>query len=391
MPPARLCSPSPPLSAPTLVLAGCLLLLPPRSGRAETVVAYKYQDYAEKGGRIAVEAQYGMVEQSLGTDAKLKLTGVVDAIAGATPTGQPAETPDGEVPLAQLDDRRKAWTADLSRQFGRTHITLGAANSRESDYVSTGLSLNTLTDFRDKNTTLLAGIAGTRDDVSVFYQSERADKRTFDAIVGLSQLFGPKTSLSLNLAFGRSSGYLSDPYKIIQKTVEIAPGLSLPLTFAENRPDEREKWIGTATLNRTSERFRGSLEAGYRLYHDTFGTTSHTLSASWFQRLGARLIVAPSLRYYQQTAADFYHLTLDGTEIEPDNRPRPDGPFYSADYRLAKLRTWTYGVKLVWTPRNGIQLDAAYERYEMTGRDGITFASAFPKADILTAGVRVTW
>lgn len=379
------------LPAPTLVLAGCLVLLQPRSGRAETVVAYKYQDYSEGGGRIGVEAQYGLVEQSLGADAKLKLTGVIDAIAGATPTGQPAETPDGQVPLAQLDDRRKAWTADISRQFGRINVAVGAANSRESDYVSTGLSLNTLTDFRDKNTTLLVGIAGTRDDVSVFFQSERADKRTFDAIVGVTQLLGPKASLSLNLSYGRSSGYLSDPYKIIQKSVEVAPGLFLPLTFAENRPDEREKWIGTATVNRTVDRLHGTLEASYRLYHDTFGTTSHTLSATWFQRLGARLVLAPSFRYYQQTAADFYRLTLDGTDIEPAHVPQPAGPFYSADYRLAKLRTWTYGVKLVWTPRDWLQLDAAYERYEMEGRDGFTFASAFPEADIITAGVRLTW
>jgi hypothetical protein len=86
--------------------------------------------------------------------------GVLDAITGATPTGQPAPAGSDQVPLSKLTDRRKAWNADFSRQFSGINIALGVGNSRESDYVSTGWSLNTLTDFNQKNTTLLAGVAG---------------------------------------------------------------------------------------------------------------------------------------------------------------------------------------------------------------------------------------
>jgi Protein of unknown function (DUF3570) len=378
-------------SIASLCLTAALYLLAPRNTQAETVTAYKYQDYQEGGGRIKVQAQYAMIEQTLGTDARLKFTGVLDAISGATPTGQPASTPGGAVPLTQIDDERKAWTLDFSKQFGRFNVSLGAANSRESDYVSTGFSLNTLTDFNQKNTTLLVGLAGTSDDVSVFYQADRASKRTFDMIVGITQLLDAKSTAQFNFSYGRATGYLSDPYKIIQKQTELLPGLFLPLTFGENRPDERDKWIAFAGYNHKSDRLHGAVEAGYRLYHDSFGTTSHTLSLAWFQEIGSQVILSPSFRYYTQSAADFYHVTLDNTTIVPGQEPNPAGPFFSSDYRLTKLRTLTYGLKLIWTPRENLKFDAAWERYEMQGRDGITSPSAFPQATIFTAGAHFSW
>ena len=191
---------------PALVLAGLLQLLAPRSGRAETVTAYKYQDYQESGGRIKVQAHYGLIEQTLGVEARIKITAVQDAISGATPTGEPADPVTGLVPLSEMHDRRRAWTADYSRQFGSVNVSVGAANSRESDYVSTGFSLNTLTDFNNKNTTLLAGISGTSDDVKVFYQPARVSKHTLDLIVGVTQLLDENTSLVLNASYGSASG-----------------------------------------------------------------------------------------------------------------------------------------------------------------------------------------
>lgn len=382
---------SPRWSFPAVCLATSLILLSPRPGRAETTTAYKYQDYHESGGRISVRAHYGLIEQTFGTEARLKITGVIDTITGATPTGEPANPATGQVPLVVINDRRKAWTADFSRQFGATNVAIGAANSRESDYVSTGFSLNTLTDFNAKNTTLLVGLATTDDDVKVFYQPARESKRTFDAIIGVTQLLDQNTSLVLNATFGTASGYLSDPYKIVRKNTELLPGIFLPLTFGENRPDQRDKWIAYAAINHTVEKLKGAVETSYRLYHDTFGITSHTLAATWLQRLGDQVILAPSLRYYQQSAADFYRVSLDGTTINPGSRPNPAGPFFSADYRLSRFNSWTYGLKLVWTPKPSFQADVAWESYRMEGRDGITSKSAYPTAGIFTVGFRVAW
>jgi len=376
----------------SLALAAGLLLLNPRQARAENSLGYKYEDYREDGGRIAVKTQNALVEQDLGPDQHLRVMGVIDAIAGATPNGQPAPAGSDQVVLTPLHDRRKAWNLDYSRQFTEMKFDLGLANSRESDYTSTGWSVNTLTDLNQKNTTLLAGVAGTQDRVKVFYQPAWASKRGEDLIVGVTQLLDPRTSVTFNLTAGQSSGYLSDQYKLVQKNIQVAPGVFLPFTFAENRPDKRNRWIALAALNRAFPTLDGAIDASYRFYHDSFGTDSHTLELQWLQHLGKNLILQPELRLYQQSAANFYYYQLDQTTIIPSaGAPNRAGPFYSSDYRLSAMRTMLYGLKLVWTAAARLQFDAAWEQYDMRGRDGVTPGSAYPRATLLTAGAKVSW
>jgi hypothetical protein len=382
-------SPAPALTAPTLMLAAALVLLSPRSARAEDAVAYKFQSWQEDAGRIRVDAHYGMVEKNLGSAAKLRLTGVIDSIAGATPTGESAPEGSDQVPLASMVDRREAWQAELSRQFSRINVTAGFASSRESDYISKAASLNTLTDFNQKNTTILVGIARADDDVTARFLPRPREKQTDELIVGVTQLLDPRTSVTVNFTFSKAEGYLSDPYKIISKTVEILPGISLPLTFPENRPEEKDKRILFTTVNRRFERMNAAVEASWRWLNDSFGTTSHTITLEWYQRLGDAFILRPSVRFYEQTEADFYHVTLDGTPITPVAQPTGRAPYYSADYRLAALRTWTYGLKAVWEIKPWLSVDATYERYLMRGRDRSTPASAFADADIFTVGLKL--
>jgi hypothetical protein len=379
-------------TARAIVLSAWLGCLAPRGARADDVVRYKFQDYQERGGRIAVEVHSAAVEKDFGPNARLKVEGVIDAIAGATPNGQPAPAGSDQVPLSKLTERRKAWNATLSHQFHRVNIAVGAANSRESDYVSAGWSLSTLTDFNQKNTTLLAGIAGTDDDIRVFHQSERETKRTNDFIVGLTQLLDPQTSVALNLTFGRQRGYLSDPYKLVQKDTEVFPGVFLPFTFAENRPTERDKWIALAVINRAFRELHAAIDFSYRFYHDSYDTNAHTLDLGWFQNLGERVIVRPGMRFYEQSAADFYYYRLDGTPVTPTRGlPRKNGPFYSSDYRLSAMQTFTYGLKIVWDATDALQFDVAYERYDMRGTDGVTPQSAYCRANIFTTGGRFSW
>jgi hypothetical protein len=376
---------------PFLLLTGLTLALP-RAGRGEDAVSYKYEDYREAGGRIAVQTQSAQVEKDLGPDMRIKVEGTIDAIAGATPNGQPAPAGTDQVVLVQMHERRKAWNAEFARQFPRVNVSLGVANSRESDYVSTGWSLNTVTDFNQKNTTLLAGVAGTDDDEKVFFQPQYVKKRSNDLIAGVTQLLDPRTAVTFNVTWSRATGYLADPYKLVQKNVEVFPGIFLRTTFGENRPADRDKWTALAAVNHAFPEVNGALDASYRFYHDTFGTNAGTLDLAWLQRLGGRFILTPHLRYYDQGAADFYHYRLDDTSIVPvGGPPNPQGVFYSSDYRLSALRTFTYGLKAVWTATDRLQFDASLERYDMRGKDGITSQSAYPRATIVTGGVKFSW
>jgi len=308
------CSPSHRRTAALAAFA--LLLAQPRAARAENDVTYKYEDYREPG-RIAVHSQGAQVEQDLGTDMHLKLGGVIDSIAGATPTGEPAPAGSDQVALSHLTDLRHAWNAGLSRQFPRVNVELGFARSIERDYMSNGWSVNTLTDFNQKNTTLLVGFAGTDDTAEVFFKPAWLRKVSSEGIVGVTQLIDPLTSVSFDLTWGRETGFLNDQYKLVEKDIPILPGIVLPQTFAENRPNDRDKAIAFFSVDRSFPDLRGTLEASYRLYGDTYGFVAHTLELAWFQNLGQKFILRWSVRPYMQNAADFYYYRLNGTAITP--------------------------------------------------------------------------
>lgn len=385
---------SAPVTPRVVVMAVLLGWLAPRATRAENAVSYKYEDYRESGGRIAVKTQGALVEQDIGLNTHVKVQGVLDAIAGATPNGMPAPAGSDQVVLTQMHERRKAWNADATRQLGRFSLNVGLGNSRESDYVSNGWSVNTITELNQKNTELLAGFAGTDDKIKVYYSSiaPRQRKHTNDAILGVTQLIDPQTSVQLNVSWGLQRGYLSDPYKLVEKDLEIFPGVFLPRTFGENRPDYREKWTVLAGLNHAWPQWHAAIDATYRFYHDTFGTDAHTIDLAWFQHLGEKLVLRPTFRFYDQTAASFYYYNLNRTPIVPvGGAPRPNGPFYSSDHRLSAMQTFTYGMKLIWTVMPNLQLDVALEQYDMRGKDGVTPQSAYSDASMISAGAKVSW
>ena len=373
-------------------LLSWLLLLTPRLMRGDDLFSYKHEDYSEAGGRMAIKTDGALVSQDFGPDTHFLAEGVVDAIAGATPNGQPAPAGSDQVVLTEMHDRRKAWNTTLSHQFAGTDVLLNYAHSIESDYLSNGISLNTVTDFNDKNTELLAGVAGTDDRVKVFYQNPWVRKQSNDAVLGVTQLLSPRTSVTANLSWDHNRGYLTDPYKLVQKDVEVAPGVFLPFTYWENRPDQRTKWIALLALNHAVPSLNGALDASYRYSRDTFGTNAHTVEITWIQKIGSSFYLEPGLRGYQQDAASFYHYQLDATSINPTGgAPNPQGPFYSSDYRLSELRTYSYELKAVWNVAAAVRVDLKIEKYVMRGRDGVTSQSAYPRARIINAGLTFFW
>ncbi|HMD60540.1 MAG TPA: DUF3570 domain-containing protein [Opitutaceae bacterium] len=379
-------------ATPCALLAGALALSLPRpSARAADSVDYIYENYREEGGRITVVEQSGLVNQDVAADGHIQISGSIDAVAGATPTGRAAPSGSDQVPLAQIYTRRKAWNGDYSEQIGNLNIDASFAESRENDYVSWGWSVNTLTDFNEKNTTLRVGVAGTDDRVEVIFAPGYLPKHTGDAIVGITQLLSTTTFVTVNVSLGQSSGYLSEPYKIVEKSVGILPGVYLDEEFGENCPNRRDREGVFASVNHAFLRLHGAAEASYRFYTDTFGIGANTLEVSWLQHVGSRLILTPSFRYYTQTAASFYCYDINKTQIMPTLVPTGAAPYYAADFRLSAEDSTSYKLKVSWNVSDWMHLEASYERYAMQGRDGVTPASAYPRAGISTAAVRFLW
>jgi hypothetical protein len=227
--------------------------------------------------------------------------------------------------------------------------------------------------------------------VETFFGDGWVKKYGDDFIVGITQLLDPNTSVTLNATISHEHGFLNDQYKLVQKDFEVLPGIFLPATFAESRPGERTKGDLYASINRAFPRARGALEASYRFYHDTYGINANTAEFAWFQHLGQKFILKPDLRFYQQTAADFYYYNLDDTSITVTGIPNPNGPHYSSDARLSAFREADYSLKLIWIVAGWLQFDGSIGGYTQHGTDGVTPQSAYYRATITTAGAKVSW
>jgi len=379
-------------AAVPLALALAVTLARPVA-RAEDFLAFKFESYAEAADRVTVRTEGLTAEQDLNSVLHLDVALVNDAITGASPTGIPAPAGSGQVPVAGLSDHRKAWETGLSAQVKAVNLVVAVSGSREHDYVSRGWSLNAAADLNEKNTAVLMGLAGHNDDVETFFdpQHDYVGKQVTTAMVGVRQILDPRTVVTVDFTWGRETGYLADPYKLVQKTEELVPGSAFPLAFAENRPGERNTGAAFASLNRAFPGVGGALEGSARFYADTFGVAASTLELAWIQKIGKAFTLAPELRLHEQGAAKFYYYNLDRTSLIPTVVPNPDGPAYSSDYRLSSLDAVTFGLKATWKLQEHLQLELAYDRYRMRGRDGVTPQSAYPVANILSCGARISW
>lgn len=351
-----------------------------------------------------VETQTFLFDTHLSPWLTLKGTFVHDAISGASPAGGPPPAqvlnpippafggPTGpfsaEVQTSEVHDIR--WAASLSPTFtwDNQRFTPELSYSREHDYLSVGTAFNYALDLNEKNTTLNAGWSHDFDTVlpKGIFVHDKAHKDADEILLGLNQLLGPKTVLTANFTFGNSHGYLGDQYKGVLfnffggSPLYQDPTQPLALS-AENLPHHRNRYITYVALTQAVTPLHASAEGSYRLFVDSFGITAHTVELAWYQKLGKRLVIAPMVRYYEQSAAGFYATQFNDIATPPE--------FYTSDYRLSNLQTITGGVNVTWRARDWLTIDAGFRRYVMQGLDGVTDQSAYPAATVYTIGARL--
>jgi len=371
-------------------IASIIYLLAESWAAAEDHFDYKFEFYSEEKDRIQVRTHTGLFEQGVTPWLALLGSVVYDGISGATPRGGPPPPGSSQVALAEINDARYAGALEANLKFGKHTFRPGIALSTENDYQSIVPSLNYILDLNQRNTTIQAGASHNFDRLTagIFLGPQSQERQSTDFLLGITQVITPTTLLNATFTFGTASGYLSDPYKGFQFSGYPDPNALFP----EHRPGHRAKEIFAASLNQFIEPLNGSAELTYRFYHDSFGIFAHTASLEWFQKIGRYVIITPLFRYYQQSAADFYRINFDADPSDPENPNNVLIPeFYSSDYRLSKLRTFTYGIIATVRARKWLFFDAAYKRYEMHGLDGQTAASNYPIANVWTLGMRLDY
>ncbi len=370
-------------------------LLPWVSSRANELSQeydYGFQIYDEGNERIRVEANYVRGKIDLSDESTFKFQLLNDAITGSSPTGA---LPGGNQPFtSDLEDVRTGILAALGHNLGDQRLELELSKSEESDYFSSGISINYEKDYNLGNTTLAFGFNYLDDVVKVpLLDDEKKD--SYDIFAGVTQLLGKNTVVSADLTLGYAEGYLNDPYKVVQRNEDfvIAPGISVPIVniYRENRPDSRTRQVLHQETKHYFESLKGTLKTAFRLSNDDYGIFSQTAEIEWRQEVNEDLLIAPFYRFYNQSSADFFVLTLNELNIDaPADEPNGDGPNYSADYRLSSLHATSIGLKIHYQVNDKLSLSGAYEHYAMKGVGSETAPSeAYPTANTFSISAQL--
>ncbi|WP_206485203.1 DUF3570 domain-containing protein [Thalassotalea sp. G2M2-11] len=361
--------------------------------------------YSESERVSAVEAIVAG-QKSFANDQRLNVKLTIDSLTGASANGAVAQPnaqtftrPSGngqyhiKADKTPLDDTFKDTRVQLTGQwtqplFNDYTWSVGGNLSKEYDYLSLSVNSNLARDFNKKNTTVSAGFSyafdqiepegglakpfttmavdsfGTPEFDDAFAQirdGSTEDKNTLDLLFGLTQVINRNTIVQLNYSYSDVSGYLTDPFKVI--SVVDQHGMSQRAIY-ENRPDTRTKH---AFFGQVKTHFNNTiLDASYRFMTDDWQIDSHTLDMRYRISLNNGHFVEPHVRYYTQSAAEFYQPFIQDDAMALD--------YLSADYRIGEMDAFTVGIKYGLPMSSGDSLSFRLEYYRQTPKNNGTEA-----------------
>jgi hypothetical protein len=269
---------------------------------------------------------------------------VVDSLSGATPWFHSSASG-----ASKMEDRRTAGDVRVTRYFRRAAWSFGSAYSTEDDYKSLAFSTDLRLSTDDNNTTFVFGVGRSDDTIKYnpeprFTPRSDQDKSMTDFLFGITRVLTPIDLLQFNITHSRAEGYLTDPYK-----------------YLDRRPEERN---ATALLLRWNRHFAGvtgTLRSSYRYYSDNWDVSGHTLGFEWAQPFAGRYVITPNFRYVTQSAASFYVDAQPNGNL-PSGTVSLDPPYFTTDARLSAFGGVTLGLKgqMNW---NKWIFDAKYDYY----------------------------
>ena len=331
----------------------------------ESTLSYKLSNYQEDDltreqvpfgelGRYDIDVHQFQYVSPLGRDFALFIDANHEDMSGASPwfstanaAGEPVINMSG---ASGITDARSELSIG-TRYYSQNGNFGGAVGySEENDYRATYINLSGSRNFNNDLTTVTLGFSHSADDIfptdaELFNRVRNEDKRATSAAVSLSQIINRVTTFQTALSITEQSGYLSDPYKL-----------------QDARPDNKTQIALSNSLRYFFIEADGALQANYRYYRDDFGISSHTLDLSWFQNINRTFQIVPVLRYYSQSAADFY------TNIDDFTKPLTEPQ--SSDYRLSAFGAFSGGINLIadfgdWTTTFTAERYVANEKYSV--------------------------
>jgi hypothetical protein len=330
-----------------LRLAGGALVALAATARGDTGFVSKLQVYTDNDHTTVVSP---LVQGSadvtpdtsvtLGYVADVVTSASVDIVSQASPT--------------TIHDTRHQVSTGVTHQLGSLKLMGNYSFSRENDYLSHTIAASLEQELNDKNTTLALGYGlslntvGRRDDLNF---SRGLDVHSISA--SWTQTVTPRVLTQLTYELGYASGFQSSPYRFvpIRASIDAAPDAWV----METDPDTRFRHALVFGINRALGE-TDSVQADYRIYHDTWGITSHTIGARYFVALSKSVELRFRNRFYTQDAASFYQ----------DSYAMPM-KYITYDRELSPLWSETVGAKLSYLftqhVEGELKLDVFYYSY----------------------------
>jgi len=318
-------------SARALAVSGGLIALAliARGGlaHADTGFASKIQVYTDTDHTSVVSpvvsAQADVANGtnvSLGYLADVVTSASIDIVTQASPT--------------TIHDTRHQFSSGVSQLHGPWTFAFHYLFSRENDYLSHNLSASIDRTMFDKNTTLTAGYALSLNTVGRSGDMNFGKALTVQSLsLAWTQIVSKRFITQLTYELGDAQGYQASPYRFVPVRASVG---TLPQYWVpETDPDSRFRHAFVIAANHAV--FKDSaVQADYRLYHDTWGITSHTIGLRYYVNFNDKVELRLRNRFYSQNGATFYQDNYDSTQT-----------YMTLDRELSPLWSETIGGKLM--------------------------------------------
>jgi hypothetical protein len=291
-------------------------------------VMYHYYN----GGDITVEGPSVLIRKKVGDTLSFTVNYYEDMISSASI--------DVKLSASPYHEKRTQWSGGVDYLHGKSTYSAGVITSKEPDYKANTIYFSVSQDMFGDLTTLSLGYRRGWDQIyrdikdangdiindPTFHQ--RADHRGYS--LGLSQILTRNTILNFNYELLTDQGYLANPYRKIRY---LSPGQGEGYTLADQvYPNTRTSNAASISVKHYLP-WRAAITGQYRFFRDTWGIVANTFEVDYSHPWHSFIFDA-SLRYYRQSAADFYS----------DLFPRADYQnFMARDRELAQFQTYTVG------------------------------------------------
>ncbi|MGV6852175.1 MAG: DUF3570 domain-containing protein [bacterium] len=228
---------------------------------------------------------------------------------------------------ATISETRNDMDLTVSHYEENQLVAVDVYYSKENDYESKGGGVHYEREINDALSFSL-GLNAYADllqptDALIYGRIVQANKHRTVLSASLTQVINKNSLLAAGASVNRVSGFLSDPYKVL----DVRPDLNTQFSWALNY---RHFLTGIDS----------AWHLDYRYYRDQFGIRSNTLRSSLHRNFAENWSANLGIRYYRQKEADFYvpyDFELDDFEQNQ-----------SSDFRLSSFSSISSTAGLKW-------------------------------------------